>query len=69
MKAADFSPGAWCKQDLPSVQVGVFIEQPTPFLPEFFQRLWNLDYPKDRIKLFVHNNVSARSRTHLSTYW
>lgn len=43
--------------------VGVFIEQPTPFLPEFFQRLLTLDYPKDKLKLFVHNNVSACSCT------
>lgn len=41
--------------------VGVFIEQPTPFLPEFFQRLLTLDYPKDKLKLFVHNNVSTCS--------
>uniref|UniRef100_A0A3P9D2B4 procollagen-lysine 5-dioxygenase n=1 Tax=Maylandia zebra TaxID=106582 RepID=A0A3P9D2B4_9CICH len=39
-----------------NVLVGVFIEQPTPFLPEFFQRLLTLDYPKDKLKLFVHNN-------------
>lgn len=41
--------------------VGVFIEHPTPFLPEFFQRLMTLDYPKDKLNVFVHNNVSARS--------
>lgn len=41
--------------------VGVFIEQPTPFLPEFFQRLLTLDYPKDKLKVFVHNNVSVCS--------
>uniref|UniRef100_A0A3P9D3T3 procollagen-lysine 5-dioxygenase n=1 Tax=Maylandia zebra TaxID=106582 RepID=A0A3P9D3T3_9CICH len=44
-----------------NVLVGVFIEQPTPFLPEFFQRLLTLDYPKDKLKLFVHNNVSTCS--------
>lgn len=41
--------------------VGVFIEQPSPFLPEFFQRLITLDYPKDKLRVFVHNNVSTRS--------
>lgn len=46
------------KQEYPSVLVGVFIEKPTPFLPEFFQRLLSLDYPKDKIKVFIHNNVS-----------
>uniref|UniRef100_A0A665UCK9 procollagen-lysine 5-dioxygenase n=1 Tax=Echeneis naucrates TaxID=173247 RepID=A0A665UCK9_ECHNA len=43
-------------KDYPNVLVGVFIEQPTPFLPEFFQRLLTLDYPKDKLKLFIHNN-------------
>lgn len=47
------------KQEYPNVQIGVFIEQPTPFLPEFFQRLLTLDYPKDKLKLFFHNNVSV----------
>lgn len=41
--------------------IGVFIEQPTPFLPEFFQRLLALDYPKDKLRIYVHNNVSVRS--------
>lgn len=48
-----------CKQEYPSVLVGVFIEKPTPFLPEFFQRLLSLDYPKNKIKVFIHNNVSV----------
>ena len=39
--------------------VGVFIEQPTPFMPEFFQRLLDMDYPKDKLNVFIHNNVSA----------
>ncbi|MEQ2304802.1 Procollagen-lysine,2-oxoglutarate 5-dioxygenase 2 [Ameca splendens] len=47
--------------EYPDVLVAVFIEQPTPFLPEFFQRLVTLDYPKDKLKLFVHNNVSECS--------
>uniref|UniRef100_A0A3P9D3F6 procollagen-lysine 5-dioxygenase n=1 Tax=Maylandia zebra TaxID=106582 RepID=A0A3P9D3F6_9CICH len=47
------------KVGVSNVLVGVFIEQPTPFLPEFFQRLLTLDYPKDKLKLFVHNNVST----------
>lgn len=55
-------------KEFPSVQVGVFIEQPSPFLPEFFQRLWDLDYPKDRIKLFVHNNVVYHEK-HIQRFW
>lgn len=46
------------KQQYPSVLVGVFIEKATPFLPEFFQHLLSLDYPKDKITVFIHNSVS-----------
>ncbi|XP_076804247.1 procollagen-lysine,2-oxoglutarate 5-dioxygenase 1-like isoform X1 [Clavelina lepadiformis] len=44
------------KDKLPSVQLAIFIEQPTPFLEEFLQRLEQMSYPKSRITLFVHNN-------------
>lgn len=45
---------------LPSVLVGVFIEQPTPFLSLFFKRLLRLHYPQKRMRLFIHNHVSSR---------
>lgn len=45
---------------LPSVLVGVFIEQPTPFLSLFFKRLLRLHYPRKRMRLFIHNHVSSR---------
>lgn len=44
-------------QPPPRVLLAVFVEQPTPFLPRFLQRLLLLDYPPDRISLFLHNNV------------
>ncbi|KAK2117258.1 Multifunctional procollagen lysine hydroxylase and glycosyltransferase LH3 [Saguinus oedipus] len=44
-------------QPPPRVFLAVFVEQPTPFLPRFLQRLLLLDYPHDRITLFLHNNV------------
>ncbi|XP_042333915.1 procollagen-lysine,2-oxoglutarate 5-dioxygenase 1 isoform X2 [Sceloporus undulatus] len=46
----------------PMVLIGVFIEQPTPFLSQFFERLQKLRYPKRRIQLFIHN----REEHHLS---
>uniref|UniRef100_A0A8D3ANE0 procollagen-lysine 5-dioxygenase n=1 Tax=Scophthalmus maximus TaxID=52904 RepID=A0A8D3ANE0_SCOMX len=46
----------------------LFIEQPTPFLPEFFQRLLTLDYPKDKLKLFVHNNEVYHEK-HIQKFW
>uniref|UniRef100_H3A9R4 Procollagen-lysine,2-oxoglutarate 5-dioxygenase 1 n=1 Tax=Latimeria chalumnae TaxID=7897 RepID=H3A9R4_LATCH len=44
--------------DFPLVMVGVFIEQPTPFISEFFKRLHALQYPKGRLQLFIHNSES-----------
>nr|XP_006127968.1 procollagen-lysine,2-oxoglutarate 5-dioxygenase 1 [Pelodiscus sinensis] len=41
---------------LPLVLIGIFIEQPTPFLSQFFLRLQNLQYPKKRTQLFIHNH-------------
>uniref|UniRef100_A0A7N6FK97 procollagen-lysine 5-dioxygenase n=1 Tax=Anabas testudineus TaxID=64144 RepID=A0A7N6FK97_ANATE len=52
----------------PDVMVGVFIEQPTPFLPEFFQRLLTLDYPKDKLRVFVHNNEVYHEK-HIQNFW
>nr|XP_021504831.1 procollagen-lysine,2-oxoglutarate 5-dioxygenase 1 [Meriones unguiculatus] len=40
---------------LPIVLVGVFIEQPTPFLSLFFLRLLRLRYPQKQMRLFIHN--------------
>ncbi|XP_052043605.1 procollagen-lysine,2-oxoglutarate 5-dioxygenase 2 isoform X2 [Apodemus sylvaticus] len=39
----------------PKVTLGVFIEQPTPFLPRFLNLLLTLDYPKEALQLFIHN--------------
>uniref|UniRef100_A0AAY4E7A7 procollagen-lysine 5-dioxygenase n=1 Tax=Denticeps clupeoides TaxID=299321 RepID=A0AAY4E7A7_9TELE len=47
---------------------GIFIEQPTPFVPEFFQRLFELDYPKDKLNVFVHNNEVNHER-HIQMFW
>uniref|UniRef100_A0A4W6D8Y3 procollagen-lysine 5-dioxygenase n=1 Tax=Lates calcarifer TaxID=8187 RepID=A0A4W6D8Y3_LATCA len=80
----NYVPNAWnyehgcrdCDDDVvdlsqlkyPNVLVGVFIEQPTPFLPEFFQRLLTMDYPKDKLKLFVHNNEVYHEK-HIQKFW
>ncbi|KAL7675331.1 hypothetical protein ACOME3_001594 [Neoechinorhynchus agilis] len=50
-------------EDLPLVSIGVFVEQPTPFLNEFFEKLTNIDYPKDKIYLFVHNAIDFHNQT------
>ncbi|XP_077480890.1 procollagen-lysine,2-oxoglutarate 5-dioxygenase 2 isoform X1 [Stigmatopora argus] len=55
-------------KEYPNVLVGVFIEHPTPFLPEFFQRLISLDYPKDKLSVFVHNNEVYHEK-HMQKIW
>ena len=45
------------ESEFPQVTIGVFIQQPTPFLTVFFERLLNLQYPKNRVKLFIYNQV------------
>nr|KAF6475682.1 procollagen-lysine,2-oxoglutarate 5-dioxygenase 2 [Rousettus aegyptiacus] len=39
----------------PNVTIGIFIEQPTPFLSRFLDILLTLDYPKEALKVFIHN--------------
>ena len=43
--------------------MGLFIEKPTPFIPEFLNRMMQLDYPKKRIDLLIHNTVGILSAT------
>lgn len=41
--------------------LGIFIEEPTPFLDDFFFTLRKLNYPTDRIHLLIHNSVEYHS--------
>lgn len=41
--------------------LAIFIQQPTPFVTVFFERLLKLQYPKNRIKLFIDNRVDETS--------
>ncbi|KAK7094083.1 procollagen-lysine,2-oxoglutarate 5-dioxygenase 1-like [Littorina saxatilis] len=43
------------REDYPTLLLGLFLEQPTPFIREFFQHIAALNYPKDRIDLYIHN--------------
>ncbi|XP_035986991.1 multifunctional procollagen lysine hydroxylase and glycosyltransferase LH3 [Fundulus heteroclitus] len=55
-------------ENVPLVYVAVFIEHPTPFMEEFLERLTTLNYPKTRIRLFIHNNVVYHER-HIQRFW
>uniref|UniRef100_A0A8D2LKA9 procollagen-lysine 5-dioxygenase n=1 Tax=Varanus komodoensis TaxID=61221 RepID=A0A8D2LKA9_VARKO len=55
-------------QEIPKVTIGVFIEQPTPFLPRFLDILLNLDYPKEKLSFFIHNNEVYHEK-HIKRFW
>uniref|UniRef100_A0A8C1M421 Procollagen-lysine, 2-oxoglutarate 5-dioxygenase 3 n=1 Tax=Cyprinus carpio TaxID=7962 RepID=A0A8C1M421_CYPCA len=54
--------------EMPLVHIAVFIEQPTPFLEEFLERLATLSYPHTRLRLFIHNNVVYHEQ-HVERFW
>uniref|UniRef100_A0A7N8XGU6 Procollagen-lysine,2-oxoglutarate 5-dioxygenase 1 n=1 Tax=Mastacembelus armatus TaxID=205130 RepID=A0A7N8XGU6_9TELE len=63
------------ESEYPLVVIGIFIQQPTPFVTVFFERLLKLQYPKNRLKLFIYNQevhherqVSAFLQDHGSLY-
>jgi hypothetical protein len=45
-------PNEW-----PDVTIGIFIETATPFLREFFEKISDLNYPKNKLTVLIHNNV------------
>ncbi|CAL8323614.1 unnamed protein product [Merluccius merluccius] len=50
------------ESEFPLVMIGIFIQQPTPFVTVFFERLLNLQYPKNRLKLFIYNQESHHQK-------
>uniref|UniRef100_A0A3Q3M9T7 Procollagen-lysine,2-oxoglutarate 5-dioxygenase 1 n=1 Tax=Mastacembelus armatus TaxID=205130 RepID=A0A3Q3M9T7_9TELE len=71
----DLRPLTTLKSEYPLVVIGIFIQQPTPFVTVFFERLLKLQYPKNRLKLFIYNQevhherqVSAFLQDHGSLY-
>eukprot|EP00794_Sanderia_malayensis_P015035 gene15035-16588_t len=49
-------------EDYPKVLVALFIEKPTPFVPAYLERVAQLDYPKNKIDVFIHNIDSYHSK-------
>merc|ERR1719347_2381893 len=43
--------------EVPKVVLGIFIEKPTPFMEEFWEKLANLEYDKSNIDVFLHNTI------------
>ncbi|KAJ8961212.1 hypothetical protein NQ318_008895 [Aromia moschata] len=47
--------------ELPLVFLAIFIELNTPFLEEQLEKIHALDYPKEMMHLFIHNNMKYHS--------
>ncbi|XP_059089134.1 multifunctional procollagen lysine hydroxylase and glycosyltransferase LH3-like isoform X4 [Tigriopus californicus] len=43
--------------EVPQVVLGIFITRPTPFLEEFFTKIFAMDYPRNKIDLFIYNSA------------
>lgn len=50
------------ENEYPLVVIGIFIQQPTPFVTVFFERLLKLQYPKNKLKLFIFNKEAHHQR-------
>uniref|UniRef100_A0A3Q0RD25 Procollagen-lysine,2-oxoglutarate 5-dioxygenase 1 n=1 Tax=Amphilophus citrinellus TaxID=61819 RepID=A0A3Q0RD25_AMPCI len=50
------------ESEYPLVVIGIFIQQPTPFVTVFFERLLKLQYPKNKLKLFIYNQEAHHVR-------
>ncbi len=83
----NYIPGSWNTKDgcvecwkdtqsiksieTPRVVLAVYIELPTPFMDEFWEKLINLEYDKSAIDLFIHNNVEHHEKqvSEFVKYW
>ena len=45
------------REKWPSVTLALFVEVPTPFLEDVLERIYKLDYPKEKMHLWMHNAV------------
>lgn len=61
----------WCEKDNIedeaqqtsfTVLVALFIESPMPFLEEFFDKILTMNYPKEKIHIFIHNRVEYHEK-------
>lgn len=43
--------------NMPVVLLALFIENPTPFLQEYFLKIGDLEYPKQKLHILIYNNV------------
>ncbi|XP_015118754.1 procollagen-lysine,2-oxoglutarate 5-dioxygenase 1 [Diachasma alloeum] len=44
------------QQTYPPILIAIFIDRPTPFLEELFEKIYQQVYPKSKLHLFIHNS-------------
>lgn len=49
--------------DFPIILMGIFVNINTPFIEEFFDKISKLDYPKDKIHLYIYNKMPFHNST------
>ncbi|XP_055605130.1 procollagen-lysine,2-oxoglutarate 5-dioxygenase [Uranotaenia lowii] len=50
------------EDNLPTVFLALFVEKATPFFGEWLEKIPLLNYPKDKIDVFIHNNVEYHKK-------
>ncbi|XP_041377665.1 multifunctional procollagen lysine hydroxylase and glycosyltransferase LH3-like [Gigantopelta aegis] len=50
------------ESDYPTVVMALFVEHNTVFIEEYFQRISELNYPKDKIDVFIHNGMVRHTK-------
>jgi len=45
---------------LPEIQLSLMVGDTTPFLEHWLARMEALTYPKDKLNVFMHNEVTTR---------
>lgn len=56
---------------MPKITIAVIIPEATPFLEEYFDSIYALEYPKNKLNLFIYNNVPYHDQlvqTFIETY-
>lgn len=49
--------------EFPIILMGIFINLDTPFIEEFFDKISQLDYPKEKIHLYIYNKMNFHNST------
>ena len=44
------------------MHAGIFIERPTPFVEEFFEKISKMNFPRKNIDIIIHNAVKYHSK-------